>query len=171
MENVVIESNEIMFCYTKPEDLCKVMEMEQVYDEQGRKYVHSWPRERHLQVINSEEWMHITVKRKSSADIIGYVLLEGIRSEHGTIELTRIVIKEKGKGYGRESLRMIKRLCFEKLGCHRLWLDVYEYNKRAIELYKSEGFLHEGIIRECKKYDDNYYSMHIMSILENEYRR
>ena len=53
---------------------------------------------------------------------------------------------------------------------HRLWLDVYTDNEIAINLYRSEGFVQEGILRECKKSGDEYRSMVIMSMLEREYK-
>ncbi len=53
--------------------------------------------------------------------------------------------------------------------CHRLWLDVVLTNTRAIALYKSEGFVQEGTIRDGYKTATGYESMALMSILETEY--
>lgn len=169
MENVIIESDRIIFCNTQSQDLDEIIEMELERDEQNRIYVYSWSKDKHIEVINSEKWMHMTIRNRVSNEIIGFVLLDGLGSEHETIELTRIVIKDKGKGYGRESLRLVKDLCFKKLGCHRLWLDAFTYNTWAISLYESEGFQREGILRDCKKFDNTYYSMLVMSILSNKY--
>ena len=148
MENIV-QSKDLIFCLTQAEDLDKIIEMES--DRENSRFVYSWNKERHIEVIDSENWMHISIRKKCCEKLVGYILLDGINSEDETIELTRIVINEKGKGYGRQSIKLIKRLCFENLGCHRLWLDVFDYNLRAIELYKSEGFIQEGILRECKR--------------------
>lgn len=169
MKETLIESNEIVFCLSQQHNLDKIIDIES--DKENSKFVYSWPKEKHTEVMESENWMHLTVKLKDSKKIIGYILLDGVKSEHETIELTRIVINEKEKGYGRQSLRLIKKLCFEKLGCHRLWMDMFDYNSRAIKLYESEGFVYEGILRDCKKIDGNYYSMRVMSMLRDEYFR
>lgn len=78
------------------------------------------------------------------------------------------MICNKGNGMGRETLRLIKKFAFEELGAHRLWLDVISKNLRAQNLYKSEGFKEEGVLRECVLYNGNYESLIVMSILENE---
>jgi diamine N-acetyltransferase len=95
--------------------------------------------------------------------------LVGLKNESNVLELKRIVLAEKGQGYGRASIKLIKKLCFEKLGCHRLWLDVNDLNVRAKALYESEGFKLEGKLRECVKKDGKYISLFIMSILKHEY--
>jgi RimJ/RimL family protein N-acetyltransferase len=51
----------------------------------------------------------------------------------------------------------------------RLWLDVKESNERARHVYESEGFLVEGILRECLKGEYGFESLVVMSILRDEY--
>ena len=72
-------------------------------------------------------------------------------------------------GFGRESVRLLKQICFEKLKFHRLWLDVYDDNERAIKLYESEGFIKEATLRDNVKTEKGYRSQRIYSMLENEY--
>jgi len=97
-------------------------------------------------------------------------LMSGLTSQNRCIELKRFVITDKGKGFGREALRLCKFVAFQVEKAHRLWLDVVEHNQRARNLYLSEGFVEEGILRECDFYEGNFQSMVIMSILEDEYR-
>ena len=79
------------------------------------------------------------------------------------------MIKEKGKGYGKLAIKEIKKYCFEKLLCHRLWLDVFEFNQRAIHVYKKLGFHREGVLRECILTSQGYKSLVVMSLLKKEY--
>lgn len=167
MKNTIIESKELKFCLTICEDLDKIIEIEN--DKENSRFVYQWTKDRHIEAIKDENWMHITIKDKNNENIVGYMLLDGIKSKHDTIELTRIVISDKGKGYGRQTIKIVKKLCFEKLACHRLWLDVYDYNTKAIKLYKSEGFIQEGLLRDCKKIDNKYYSMGVFSMLKEEF--
>lgn len=167
MNKIVIEGDDIILYYTEAADLDKVMEIEK----ENSNFVYVWSKERHIQAINDKNWLHGIIKSKKSNQIIGYLLLDGICSEHETIELTRIALNKKNGGFGRKTIILIKKLCFERYRCNRLWLDVFDHNSRAIHLYKSENFLQEGIMRECKKINGNYHSMRIMSILKKEYNK
>ena len=62
-----------------------------------------------------------------------------------------------------------KKYCFDELNFHRIWLDVFDDNLRAIHLYKSEGFTEEGKLRDVIRNDENYRSLLILSILEKEF--
>ena len=167
MRSILMETEDLVLCFTEEEDLDQVLEIEQ--DKDNKYYIYQWSKEQHRSKIIDGNWFHLVIINRETDSIIGYVLLEGVTSEHKAIELTRITIKEKGRGYGKKAVRLIKKLCFENLKCHRLWLDVFEDNTKAIHLYEKEDFVYEGTLRECKKYKDTFYSMRIMSMLEHEY--
>jgi diamine N-acetyltransferase len=112
---------------------------------------------------------HLIIETVPASQRIGYVILRGLCENRYSIELKRIVITEKNQGYGRETLRMVKKLCFEEWRAHRLWLDVKEHNMRARHLYESEGFVREGVLRECIRNGETYESLIVMSMLEQEY--
>ena len=80
------------------------------------------------------------------------------------------MIADKGRGYGRQAIRLVKAYGFDKVRCHRLWLEVVENYERAYRLYESEGFSNEGMLREALKRGDRYVSLTVMSILEQDYR-
>ena len=44
-------------------------------------------------------------------------------------------------------MRLIIDHVFEQLPIHRLSLDVFAFNERAIAVYRKLGFMHEGILR------------------------
>ena len=96
--------------------------------------------------------------------------MTGLKNPNHKIELKRLIITDKGKGYGKETLRLIKSLTFGQLGAHRLWLDVRSNNPRAKHVYESEGFVVEGILRESVYSDGQYLSLSVMSVLENEFK-
>ena len=125
-------------------------------------------KEEHIKLINDSNIEHLLLK-STSDEIIGFVILAGLKDKSRNIEFRRIVIKEKGKGFGRIAIKKIKQYSFETLKCHRLWLDVLENNERARYLYESEGFREEGKLQEPILINDNYQKLIIMAILENEY--
>ena len=126
-------------------------------------------KDEHTAIISDENLLHLTIKSTAN-EIVGFVILSGVQDNNESIEFRRIVIDVKGRGYGRESIREIKKMCFEELTCHRLWLDVLEENTRARHLYKSEGFVEEGKLRDCLKINGVFKSLIVMSILQFEYK-
>jgi len=138
-------------------------------DTYNSQFVFCWTRQEHLQAMAAPSCLHIVIKNRNQ-QLVGYMILEGVGSQDQSLEFKRLVIGPKGQGYGRETIRLLKKLAFEVLNIHRLWLDVYQDNTPAINLYLSEGFIREGLLRECKKSAQGYRSMVVMSMLEPEYR-
>ncbi|WP_051531010.1 GNAT family N-acetyltransferase [Clostridiisalibacter paucivorans] len=165
----IIRSHRLTFDKSETEDIPTIIEIER--KKENNKFVYQWPKERHLESINNGDELHITIRDIEENEIIGYLIMAGFENFHNSLEFMRLVIDKKGYGYGKESIELIKKMSFEEYGCHRLWLDVYDDNKRAIHIYKSMGFVEEGTLRECKKSSDGYRSMIIMSILDREYKK
>lgn len=165
---MLVRSEKMRFDYTMPDDLDAVLAMEA--DEYNSRYVFSWSREKHQEAIDSPHYLHLAL-RGDGDGLLGYMILFRTEPPDNIIEFMRLVIGPKGKGYGREAIRLLKKLTFEVLKCHRLWLDVYEDNSSAIKLYLDEGFVQEGLLRECKWSPSGYRSMLIMSMLEDEYHQ
>ncbi|MEO0934330.1 MAG: GNAT family protein, partial [Cyanobacteria bacterium J06641_2] len=122
-----------------------------------------------IESLSNNDIAHFIIERITDNYPVGYTILKGLTDFNQTIELKRIVITEKGKGYGRETLQLIKKLSFEDFSAHRLQLDVKGKNLRAKKLYESEGFIVEGCLRECLKTADKWESLILMSMLRKEY--
>ena len=56
------------------------------------------------------------------------------------VELKRIVITDKNKGYGKESMYLSQKFAFEVLGRSRLYLFTKDANVRAQHVYHTTGF-------------------------------
>jgi diamine N-acetyltransferase len=128
-----------------------------------------WSRAAHSAALRHAGTRHLII-RDAAGDRLGYVILRGIGDPDPNIELLRLVVAEQGRGVGRTALRLIVRMAFDELHAHRLWLDVVTTNTRARELYRSEGFVEEGILREAARRASGYVSLVMMSMLEDEYR-
>ncbi|MDO8522838.1 MAG: GNAT family protein [bacterium] len=75
------------------------------------------------------------------------------------------------KGYGTDATTVLLNYGFNKLKLHRIELFVYEYNPRAIKVYKRLGFKLEGIKREQVFYKNKFYDVLNFGILDREYKR
>ena len=127
---------------TTAEDLDFVVAAER--DEENLPFIGQWTREQHLAALQDAGTAHMIVARTEAARRVGHVILTGLADRDQGIRLRRICVTEKGEGYGREALRLVKRLAFEELQTPRLWLIVRRHNLRAQRLYESEGFVREA---------------------------
>lgn len=163
--NIEMSGNKIRLVNTALADIDKIAGFESF----NRRFVGCYPKDKHIALLNDDDCLHLSIRRLDNDALTGHMLIFGLCSTNKVLEFRRLTISDKGSGFGREAIRLLKQLCFEKLGFHRLWLDVYEDNERAIKLYVSEGFIKEGTLRENIKTTEGYRSQIIYSMLENEY--
>jgi acetyltransferase, GNAT len=105
-------------------------------------------------------------------NLLGRIYISNLSKEYDSLDITRIYIgdpNERGKGYGKEALKLMLDYCFINLHMERVSLDYFEGNKVASALYESMGFKHEGLARNACKKDGKYYNLNLMSILRSEY--
>jgi RimJ/RimL family protein N-acetyltransferase len=76
-----------------------------------------------------------------------------------------------GRGLGTEATRLICGYGFEKLGLHRISLEVYAFNPRARRAYEKAGFVAEGLHRDALRWDGEWVDAVPMSILADEWER
>lgn len=158
---------EISLRYTTEDDLDFVLKAERAFE--NSPFVFLWTRAQHTAILSSEGTAHFVVEQASERTKVGYLIIDGLADPNQSVELKRLVITEKNRGYGRATLRLVKRLAFSEWGAHRLWLDVKEQNFRARHLYESEGFVVEGVMRESYKTEAGFESLVLMSMLRSEY--
>jgi RimJ/RimL family protein N-acetyltransferase len=152
---------------TQITDLDFVLEAEQ--NNENSPYVGQWTRQEHASALHEPDLAHLIIETADKKPV-GYTILAGLCSPGRAIEFRRIVITEKGQGFGRQAVQLIKKFAFEEQRAHRLWLDVRDHNLLAQQLYASEGFVREGLLRDCVWVNDHFESLVLMSILQNEYR-
>jgi RimJ/RimL family protein N-acetyltransferase len=85
----------------------------------------------------------------------------------------RVLFGPRGRdrGLGTESTRLIVGYGFERLGLHRISLEVYAFNPRARRVYDKVGFVAEGVLRDALRWDDQWVDATVMSILAPEWNR
>ena len=157
---------DIDFRHAKEQDLDFIMAAES--HPENRPFIGQWTREEHQSAISDDNFFPILIVDSNEAPV-GYAILAGFENKNRSLELMRLVITEKNKGYGTQSLKMIQEMAFSEFGIHRLWLDVRSHNIRAKTLYEKTGFKVEGLLRDKVLVDSRYESVHILSMLDEEY--
>ena len=74
---------------------------------------------------------------------IGQVAVYDINREAGTAEVGRFLVAPEaaGKGYLFAACRALVDWCQRELRLHRICLEVFEHNQRAIRIYDALGFV------------------------------
>ena len=152
---------------TMTSDLEFVLSLEQ--DTENLAFITPWERMQHEAAIRFPDFRHFIVEGGEGVQAVGFLILIGCRSQNQSLELKRMVIGTKGSGYGRAALRVVKKVAFDDLAAHRLWLDVKARNTRAKALYDGEGFVVEGQLREAVKEAGGFESLIVMSMLRPEF--
>lgn len=76
-----------------------------------------------------------------------------------------------GRGLGTEATRLTVGYGFERLGLHRVSLEVYAFNPRAYRAYEKVGFVPEGVLRDALLWEGERVDATVMSILGPEWFR
>ena len=139
-------------------------------DPANRPFITPWERVQHEGAVRFPDFRHFIVEAGTGYPSAGFVILQGCRSPHASVELKRLVLQPKGQGYGRLCVRLLADMAFRDLGAHRFWLDVKSANARALALYRSEGFVEEGCLRESVRDGAGFDSLIVLSMLAAEHR-
>jgi diamine N-acetyltransferase len=139
-------------------------------DPRNLPFITPWERTQHEGAVRIPDFRHFIVEAGEHYEPAGFVILQGCRNAHKSVELKRLVLQPKGRGLGRSCVRLLKQMAFRDLGAHRFWLDVKQMNGRAQHLYLSEGFVEEGRLRESVRAGDGYDSLIVMGMLDREYQ-
>jgi RimJ/RimL family protein N-acetyltransferase len=143
-------------------------------DPHNLPFITPWERTQHEGALRFPDFRHFIIEAGADGHRDGYVILQGCRNPHKSVELKRLVLQTKGRGAGRRCVRLLKQMAFRDLHAHRFWLDVKQLNTRALALYASEGFVEEGRLRESVRIRsegaDGYDSLVVMGLLDREYQ-
>jgi RimJ/RimL family protein N-acetyltransferase len=104
-------------------------------------------------------------------ELIGEVVLNNIDTTNRSASV-RIGIRAAytNRGYGSAALGLMLAYAFEDLQLHRVELEVFAFNSRAIHVYEKLGFHREGVLRDVLYADNTYHDAIVMSMLDHEYR-
>jgi RimJ/RimL family protein N-acetyltransferase len=121
----------------------------------------------------SEDPNTITFSVRTLADdrLIGFVAFDGINWQHGET-FVAIGIGDpayRGNGYGTDAMRVVLRYGFMELNLHRIQLDAFSYNERAIKSYLKAGFVVEGRQRGMLLRDGRRWDFVYMGVLRGEW--
>ena len=114
----------------------------------------------------------LAIELKDSGQLIGYCGLAAIDYSNRK-GVFAILIGEKDawqRGFGPEATRLILSFAFDELNLHRVELEVYGNNPRAVRAYEKIGFRHEATCKESYYCNGAYHDHYVMAILRDEWQ-
>ena len=107
-------------------------------DADSTSWVGNWPLGLRIEKFGDNNFFQ-TIIETVEGHPVGFIDFRDML--HDTqVELKRIVITEKGKGYGKEAMYLSQKFAFEVLGRDRLYLGTKVENVRAQHVYHATGF-------------------------------
>lgn len=122
-------------------------------------------------VVKDEGRLFLFIVDQENDKVIGDIELSDMHRVHRSAWI-RIALHQEGyfgKGYGSEAMHLMLNHGFHSLNLHRIELEVYDYNHRAIHTYEKLGFRREGVRREGLFHHQAYHDVILMGLLAHEY--
>jgi RimJ/RimL family protein N-acetyltransferase len=104
---------------------------------------------------------------------LGGIGLHQIDWENSNAEVGIVIGKKEywNKGYGTDAMMAMLNFGFNQMNLHRIYLRVFEFNQRGIRSYEKCGFKREGILRQDRYRQGQYYNTIMMGILKEEFQQ
>ncbi|MGI8716288.1 MAG: GNAT family N-acetyltransferase [Lapillicoccus sp.] len=112
------------------------------------------------------------IVRVADDEVLGEAVLHQLDEDNCSMSyLVSLVGPEVfGRGYGTEATRLVRDFALGPLNLHRLSLEVLAFNKRAIAVYVTCGFVREGVRREALWRDRRWHDVIDMAIISGDPR-
>ncbi|MBB6454936.1 RimJ/RimL family protein N-acetyltransferase [Salirhabdus euzebyi] len=136
-----------------------------------RVYTKNFMDEYSEKISNDASRVFLLIVTSDNDTIIGDVEINSIDTFNRNANI-RIEIHNEdylGNGYGTEAMQLMLKHGFGTLNLHRIELEVFSYNARAIKAYEKLGFKKEGVKRQSLYYDFAYHDAITMSMLKEEF--
>ncbi|MER0483657.1 GNAT family protein [Streptomyces sp. Edi2] len=110
--------------------------------------------------------LDLAVEDRESGAFLGELALNDIDAPNarGSFRIA-LVAGATGRGIGSEAIRLLLDYAFDRVGLHRVQLEVYDYNPRARRAYEKCGFEVEGRMREALFWDGAWHDVFVMAAL------
>jgi RimJ/RimL family protein N-acetyltransferase len=136
-----------------------------------------------MSVAQEERWFDGMLERQGTSAWFFLICRHGDDTPIGTIGLFEVDLvngkagigislgdpSDRGQGLGTDALEALVEFGFGQLRLERMWLDVYDFNERAIRSYEKAGFVREGVARHGAYREGRLVDVVSMAILRGEW--
>ena len=138
---------------------------------------------RHIGIEVDERWFEAYLQRRGTdvrcavctdgvPELVGLTSLTGIDPIHKHAEYHMLLgdRAEHGRGLGTFATREMVRHAFQDLNLHRVYVYILDSNPAARRMCEKAGFQLEGTMREAAFKDGHYHDVHLLGVLQSEFR-
>lgn len=128
--------------------------------------------EEDIEAARTAREVYLMIVQKTSNKPLGFVRSKTIDIPARTVWL-RFAMGDKaawGRGYAREALMLFLDWLFAEQNMHRVTLETYATNKRAVTFFKQVGFKQEGVLRQAVYVDGTYGNIISFGLLKHEFK-
>jgi RimJ/RimL family protein N-acetyltransferase len=143
--DIIPDSNEFYELYLEwisNEDLKRKL------GEEGTKYTWEEIKEMHDEWKKDFKNMTFCILNKETKEPLGDINLFDSEEFNGLPEISIMIGKNSGKGFGTEASQLLLNFAFKELKLKEIYLSVYKDNLPAVGLYKKLGFETYGEIKD-----------------------
>lgn len=106
-----------------------------------------------------------------TGELAGHCGLWGVQPKNRDATFGILIGPEfQNRGYGTDATRVLVRFGFQELDLHRISLEVYAFNPRAIAAYEKAGFVVEARRRAAVYRTGAWHDRILMGILRSDWR-
>lgn len=120
---------------SKEHEISKFSEMERLNGTSD--FIIPYTIEKHCTEMHKPNIVYLSIYSKSI--LVGFIIL-AVEDESENVEFRRIVVESKNKGIGQVAVSEMERYCKDLLKRNRIWLDVFDDNKRGQHIYNKLGY-------------------------------
>ncbi|KAJ3747296.1 acyl-CoA N-acyltransferase [Lentinula detonsa] len=123
------------------------------------------------ELINKADLLYAMVETKDSKEFVGFTNLFDFQAKNQDARLGLALLPEFwGRGYATEIVGFVVDYAFREMALHRITLNVFESNVRAIRVYEKIGFVREGVQRKANWMEGRWQDVIWMAILREEWK-
>ena len=120
--------------------------------------------------LNDNSVQTFLIQYKDESKPIGTVTLGHIDYKNQNAEIGVMIGESgyRGRGLAKQTLKLLIEYGFKELNLNRLYLQLFEQNETAHQLYKSLGFKQEGVLRNHQFKNGTFCNVLMMGLLREE---
>lgn len=122
--------------------------------------------------LKNDQIIAFKVVNRENGAVIGHISLQ-VDKRNNSARIGRVLVGDRtvrGQGIGQAMMEEIVGIGFDFYRVHRVSLGVFDFNIAAISCYEKVGFKKDGLLREAVQFEEEYWNLWEMSILEHEWR-